>query len=158
MITAVYPGSFDPFTLGHLDVVRRIAPLFDRVVVSVVTNIEKTFMFTQEDRMELIRRSVAEYPNVEVDCAETLIAEYVKQFENPVLIKGLRSHVDYEYETTMAVFNRNLDPRLETFFITADQRYTFLSSTAVRQLIMFGADLSEYVPECVADHINKNWR
>lgn len=158
MITAVYPGSFDPFTLGHLDVVRRIAPLFDRVVVSVVTNIEKTFMFTQEDRMELIRQAVAEYPNVEVDCAETLIAEYVKKFENPVLIKGLRSHVDYEYETTMAVFNRNLDPKLETFFITADQRYTYLSSTAVRQLIMFGADLSDYVPKNVADHINKNWR
>lgn len=158
MITAVYPGSFDPFTLGHLDVVRRIAPLFDRVVVSVVTNIEKTFMFSMDERMELIGQSVAEFANVEVDCAETLIAEYIKKFEKPVLIKGLRNHVDYEYEATMAVFNRHLDPALETFFITADQRYTYLSSTAVRQLIMFGADLTDYVPNPVADFINKNWR
>lgn len=158
MITAVYPGSFDPFTLGHLDVVCRIAPLFDKVVVSVVTNVEKTFMFSQEERIELIRQSVAEYPNVEVDCAETLIAEYITKFENPVLIKGLRNHLDYEYEATMAVFNRHLSGKLETLFITADQRYTYLSSTAVRQLIIYGADLTDYVPKPVADHINKNWR
>lgn len=161
MITAIYPGTFDPITLGHMDIINRISRIFDRLVVSVVMNIEKTPLLDVDERVELIRKCTAHLPNVEVDSSVELLAEFAKKYENPVVIKGLRNHVDYEYETTMAVFNRRLDPKLESFFITADQKYTFVSSTAVRQLAMYGADLTEYVPPEVAEAIGKKmqeWR
>lgn len=161
MITAIYPGTFDPITLGHMDIINRISRIFDRLVVSVVMNIEKTPLLDVDERVELIRKCTAHLPNVEVDSSVELLAEFSKKYENPVVIKGLRNHVDYEYETTMAVFNRRLDPKLESFFITADQKYTFVSSTAVRQLAMYGADLTEYVPPEVAEAIGKKmqeWR
>lgn len=161
MITAIYPGTFDPLTLGHMDVITRASRIFDRLVVSVVMNVAKNPLFDIQERVELIRASVAHLPNVEVDSSVELLAEFARKFDNPVVVKGLRNHVDYEYETTMAVFNRRLDPRLETFFITADQKYTYVSSSAVRQLAAYGADLSEYVPEPVAEAITKkiqNWR
>lgn len=161
MITAIYPGTFDPITLGHMDIINRISRIFDRLVVSVVMNIEKTPLLDIDERVELIRKCTAHLPNVEVDSSVELLAEFAKKYENPVVIKGLRNHVDYEYETTMAVFNRRLDPNLESFFITADQKYTYVSSTAVRQLAMYGADLTEYVPPEVAEAIGKKmqeWR
>lgn len=161
MITAIYPGTFDPITLGHMDIINRISRIFDRLVVSVVMNIEKTPLLDIDERVELIRKCTAHLSNVEVDSSVELLAEFAKKYENPVVIKGLRNHVDYEYETTMAVFNRRLDPKLESFFITADQKYTFVSSTAVRQLAMYGADLTEYVPTEVAEAIGKKmqeWR
>lgn len=155
MITAIYPGTFDPITLGHLDIIRRAARIFDKLVVSVVMNIEKTPLFDIDERVELIRRVVADIPNVEVDCSIELLADFARKYENPVIIKGLRNHIDYEYETTMAVFNNKLNPQLETFFITAKLEYTYVSSTAVRQLAAYGADLSDYVPKIVADEITK---
>lgn len=155
MITAIYPGTFDPITLGHLDIIRRAARIFDKLVVSVVMNIEKTPLFDIDERVELIRRVVADLPNVEVDCSIELLADFARKYENPVIIKGLRNHIDYEYETTMAVFNNKLNPQLETFFITAKLEYTYVSSTAVRQLAAYGADLSDYVPKIVADEITK---
>ncbi len=155
MITAIYPGTFDPITLGHLDIIRRTARIFDRLVVSVVMNIEKTPFFDIDERVELIRRVVADLPNVEVDSSIELLADFAKRYENPVIVKGLRNHIDYEYETTMAVFNNKLNPQLETFFITAKLEYTYVSSTAVRQLAAYGADLSDYVPKIVADEITK---
>lgn len=161
MITAIYPGTFDPITLGHMNIIERAASIFDKLVVSVVMNVEKKPLFEIDERMELIKNAVAKFPNVQVDCSIELLADYVKQFENPIVIKGLRNHVDYEYETTMAVFNKKLNPRLETFFITASQEFTYVSSTAVRQLAMYGSDLSEYVPAEVADAITEktqNWR
>ena len=161
MITAVYPGTFDPITLGHLDIIERTAKLFSEVVVSVVMNVEKKALFDIEDRMELIRVATKHIPNVKVDCSLELLADFVRKYENPIVIKGLRNLVDYEYETTMAVFNNKLNPNLETFFITANQKYTYVSSTAVRQLAMYGADLSDYVPTEVAEAIikkNTNWR
>lgn len=161
MITAIYPGTFDPITLGHMDIINRISRIFDRLVVSVVMNIEKTPLLDIDERVELIRKCTAHLPNVEVDSSVELLAEFAKKYENPVVIKGLRNHIDYEYEATMAVFNRRLDPNLESFFITADQKYTYVSSTAVRQLAMYGADLTEYVPPEVAEAIGKKmqeWR
>ena len=153
MITAIYPGTFDPITLGHLDIITRASKLFDKLVVSVVMNIEKTPFFDIDERVELIKKVVSELPNVEVACSIELLADFAKQYENPVIIKGLRNHIDYEYETTMAVFNKKLNPQLETFFITAKLEYTYVSSTAVRQLALYGADLSDYVPKVVADEI-----
>lgn len=155
MITAIYPGTFDPITLGHLDIIRRTAGIFDKLVVSVVMNIEKTPLFEIDERVDLIRRVVAEFPNVEVSSSIELLADFARQYENPVIIKGLRNHIDYEYETTMAVFNKKLNPRLETFFITAKLEYTYVSSTAVRQLAAYGADISDYVPKIVSDEIDK---
>ena len=153
MITAIYPGTFDPITLGHLDIITRASKIFDRLVVSVVMNIEKTPFFDIDERVELIKKVVSELPNVEVACSIELLADFAKQYENPVIIKGLRNHIDYEYETTMAVFNKKLNSQLETFFITAKLEYTYVSSTAVRQLALYGADLSDYVPKVVADEI-----
>lgn len=155
MITAIYPGTFDPLTLGHMDIIRRVSKIFDKLIVSVVMNIEKTPLFDIEERVDLIKRAVCDYPNVEVSSSIELLADFAKQYENPMIIKGLRNHVDYEYETTMAVFNKKLNPQLETFFITANIEYTYVSSTAVRQLAMYGADLSDYVPKIVADEIRE---
>ncbi|NCB73733.1 MAG: pantetheine-phosphate adenylyltransferase [Clostridia bacterium] len=153
MITAIYPGTFDPITLGHLDIITRASKIFDKLVVSVVMNIEKSPFFDIDERVDLIKKVVAELPNVEVTSSIELLADFAKQYENPVIIKGLRNHIDYEYETTMAVFNKKLNPLLETFFITAKLEYTYVSSTAVRQLALYGADLSDYVPKVVADEI-----
>ena len=158
MVTAIYPGTFDPLTLGHLDIIDRAARLFDRLVVSVVMNIEKTPMFEVNERVDLIRKVVSDYPKVEVDSSLELLADYVRQFENPVLIKGLRNSYDYEYETVMAAFNKKLNPRLETFFISASPQYIYLSSSAVRQLAMYGADLSDYVPKQGADAVDEKFR
>lgn len=161
MITAIYPGTFDPITLGHLDIINRISRLYEKVVISVVMNVEKKPLFDIEERMELIRKVVRDLPNVEVSCSIELLADFARNYENPVVIKGLRNHIDYEYETTMAVFNKKLNHNLETFFITANQKYTYVSSTAVRQLALYGSDLSEYVPSDVAAAIVQkieNWR
>lgn len=161
MITAIYPGTFDPPTLGHMDIIERISKVFDRVVVSVVMNVEKSPLFDIDQRVELIKSCVSHFSNVEVDSSIQLLVEFARQYENPVIVKGLRNHIDYEYETTMSVFNNKLDPGIETFFITANQKYTYVSSTAVRQLAMYGVGLTDYVPAPVADAISKktqNWR
>ena len=158
MVTAIYPGTFDPITLGHLDIIERASKIFDRLIVSVVMNVEKTPMLEIDERVELIKKVVSANPKVEVDCSLELLADYAKQFENPVIIKGLRNSYDYEYETVMAAFNNKLNPQLETFFISASAKYIYLSSSAVRQLAMYGADLSEYVPEQVADALDQKLR
>ena len=158
MITAIYPGTFDPITLGHLDIIDRASKIFDRLVVSVVMNPDKHTLFEIDERVELIKKVVADYPNVEVSSSIELLADFARQYDNPVIIKGLRNHIDYEYETTMAVFNKKLNPQLETFFITAKLEYTYVSSTAVRQLALYGADLSDYVPKVVEDEIKNKYQ
>ena len=148
MRTAICPGSFDPITLGHLNIIRRAAAIFDQVVVCVTVNSGKTSpMFTNEEKIDMVRRAVAKYPNVIVDSCSILLAEFVRKYENPVLIKGLRAASDFDYEFQMDLINKRINPELETMFLTADQRYTFLSSSIVREMARYGADLKGLVPD-----------
>jgi len=156
MTTALYPGSFDPITLGHLNIIRRASKVFDKVVVCVMVNSEKKPMFTIEERMELVRRVTSRLPNVEVATTNALLAEYAKQYEGAVLVKGLRAVSDFDYELQIALINKKMNPDLETVFLPASEKYTFLSSTAAKEMAAYGADLSEFVPkEIIQDVIEK---
>ncbi len=157
MKTAIYPGSFDPVTLGHLNIIRRAASIFDKVVVCVMKNSEKKPMFTIEERMELVRKVTERFGNVEVATTDMLLAEYAKQHEGAVIVKGLRAVSDFDYEFQIALINKKMNPELETVFLTASEKYTFLSSTAVKEMARYGADLSEFVPvEIMQDVIDKS--
>lgn len=157
MKTALYPGSFDPITLGHLNIIRRAANVFDKVVVCVMKNSEKRPMFDIEERMELVRRVTARLGNVEVATTDMLLAEYAKQYEGAVIVKGLRAVSDFDYEFQIALINKKMNPDLDTVFLTASEKYTFLSSTAVKEMARYGADLSEFVPvEIIGDVIDKS--
>lgn len=148
MRTAVCPGSFDPITLGHLNIIRRASRIFDRVVVLIAVNSGKTApMFSVEERLDMVRRAVSRYPNVSVDSSDTLLADYVRQYEGAVLVKGLRAASDFDYEFQMDLINKNINPQLETMFLTASGKYTFLSSSVVREMARYGADLSGLVPD-----------
>ncbi|WP_191380050.1 pantetheine-phosphate adenylyltransferase [uncultured Flavonifractor sp.] len=154
MKTAIYPGSFDPITLGHLNIIKRAAVCFDKLIVCVMVNSEKVNrgLFTEAERVELIRRVVAKLPNVEVDSSSTLIAEYARQKKACTLVKGLRAVSDYENELQMALINRKLNPRLETMFLPSSAKYTYVSSSMVKEMASYGADLSDFVPrEIIAD-------
>lgn len=154
MKTAIYPGSFDPITLGHLNIIKRAAVCFDKLTVCVMVNSEKVNrgLFTEAERVELIRRVVAKLPNVEVDSSSTLIAEYARQKKACTLVKGLRAVSDYENELQMALINRKLNPRLETMFLPSSTKYTYVSSSMVKEMASYGADLSDFVPrEIIAD-------
>ena len=158
MKTAIYPGSFDPVTLGHLNIIKRAAQCFDRVIVCVMVNSKKHGLFTPEERVELIRRVVAKLPNVEADCSSTLIAEYARQKRACTLVKGLRAVSDFEQEVQMAVINRKLNPRLETMFLASSDKYTYLSSTVVKEMARYGADLGEFVPREIVDDVDRKMR
>lgn len=154
MKTAIYPGSFDPITLGHLNIIKRAAVCFDKLIVCVMVNSEKVNrgLFTPEERVELIRRVVAKLPNVEADCSSTLIAEYARQKRACTLVKGLRAVSDYENELQMALINRKLNPRLETMFLLSSPKYTYVSSSMVKEMARYGAELSDFVPrEIIGD-------
>ena len=162
MSIAICPGSFDPITLGHLNIIRRTAKIFDRVVVAVLYNANKPNpMFTVEEKVDMVRRAVARYPNVTVDSSSGLLAEYAKQYEGAVIVKGLRAASDFEYEFQMNQINKRLNPALETMFLTASEKYTFISSSTVREMAVYGADLSGLVPNEIIEDIERKaklWR
>lgn len=156
MKTAVYPGSFDPVTSGHLNIIRRAANIFDKLIVCVMVNAGKNPMFTLEEREELIRRVTLDLPNVEVDCSNELLADYCKRRGSCVIVKGLRAGSDFENEFQMALVNRKLNPDLDTMFLTADSQYMYLSSSTVKELGKYGADLADFLPEeIIPDFQNK---
>ena len=147
MKTAIYPGSFDPVTSGHLNIIRRAASIFDKLIVCVMVNAGKNPMFTLSERVELIRRVTEDLPNVEIDCSNELLAEYARRKESCVIIKGLRAVSDFESEFQMAMINHKLNPELDTMFLTAEHQYTYLSSSMVKELASYGADLTDFLPE-----------
>ena len=146
MKIAIYPGSFDPITSGHLNIIQRAAKIFDKLIVCVMVNAGKKPMFTQEERVDLIRRVTAEIPNVEVDFSGDLLAEYAKRKGSCVIIKGLRAGSDFENEFQMALINHKINPDLDTMFLTAESQYMYLSSSTVKELGSYGVDLSDFLP------------
>lgn len=162
MSIAICPGSFDPITLGHLNIIRRTAQIFDEVIVLIAINSSKSFpMFTIEEREDMARRAVSRYPNVRVDTSSGLLAEYARQHEGAVVVKGLRAASDFEYEFQMNLINKKINPELETMFLTSSEKYTFLSSSIVREMAKYGADLTGLVPNEIIEDIQnkaKQWR
>jgi len=147
MKIAIYPGSFDPVTSGHLNIIRRAANIFDKLIVCVMVNAGKRPMFSQEERVELIRRVTGDLSNVEVDCSAELLAEYAKRKGSCVIVKGLRAGSDFENEFQMALINHKINPELDTMFLTAESQYMYLSSSTVKELGSYGVDLSDFLPE-----------
>ena len=147
MKIAIYPGSFDPVTSGHLNIIRRAAQIFDRLIVCVMVNAGKKPMFTQEERVALIRRVTSDIPNVEVDCSDELLADYAKRKGSCVIVKGLRAGSDFENEFQMAMINRKINPDLDTMFLTSEHQYMYMSSSTVKELGHYGVDLSDFLPE-----------
>ena len=162
MRIAICPGSFDPITLGHLNIIRRCSKIFDRVVVCIMVNSTKTTpMFSLDERADMVRRAVSKYPNGTVATSDGRLAEYARQYESAVVVKGLRAASDFEYEFQMDLINKNINPELETMFLTASGKYTFLSSSVVREMARYGADLTGLVPDEIRDDIErkaKQWR
>lgn len=152
MKVAIYPGSFDPITSGHLNIIRRAANIFDRLIVCVMVNSSKNPMFTLEERVDLIRRVTNDIPNVEVDGSSELLAEYAKRKGSCVIVKGLRAGSDFENEFQMSLINHKINPNLDTMFLTAEHQYMYLSSSTVKELGVYGVDLSDFLPqEIIAD-------
>lgn len=147
MKIAVYPGSFDPVTSGHLNIITRAAQLFDKVIVCVMVNAGKNPMFSLAERVELIRKVTKELSNVEVDSSDELLAEYARRKGCCTIIKGLRAGSDFENEFQMALINRKINPELDTMFLPAEHQYMYMSSSVVKELAAFDADLSDFLPE-----------
>ena len=147
MKIAIYPGSFDPITSGHLNIIRRAASIFDRLIVCVMVNGTKQPLFSLEERVQMIRDVVDDIPNVEVDFSKDLLAEYAKQKGSCVIVKGLRAGSDFENEFSMAIINHKINPNLDTMFLTAEHQYMYLSSSTAKELAGYDVDLSEFLPE-----------
>ena len=147
MSIAVYPGSFDPCTNGHLDIIDRSAQLFDKVIVAVLTNSSKTPVFTVSERIELLKTATADYSNVEVCSFSGLLVDFLRKIDVKVVIKGIRAVSDFEYEFQMALTNKAVYPELETLFMHSSQEYMFLSSSVVREVAKYGGSLTGLVPE-----------
>ena len=155
MKIAVCPGSFDPVTKGHLDIIQRASKLFDRVIVVVMSNASKSPLFNQVERMGLLQRAIdaAGIDNVVVDCYDGLLADYVKQHNATAIVKGLRAMSDFEYEFQMALTNRKIYPDAETVFLTTAAENMYLSSSLVKQVAQLGGDISDFVPSCILNDI-----
>ena len=146
---AVYPGSFDPITNGHIYIAERAAAIFDEVIVSVLVNERKSGVFTISERCEMARESLKHVNNIRIDSFNGLLVDYVRQQEASVIIRGLRAMSDFEYEFQMALMNRQLAPEIETFFIVTDPKYSYVSSSSVREIFHFGGTINGVVPQNV---------
>ncbi|MGN1030995.1 MAG: pantetheine-phosphate adenylyltransferase [Butyricicoccaceae bacterium] len=155
MRIGVYPGSFDPPTMGHLDIIRRAAGLFDRLIVAPMVNGSKQSKFTMEEKADFLRRMTAELPNVEVEAFGGLLADYIRERGACAIVKGLRAVSDFEYEFQMALANKKLNNDLDTVFLMTNQEYLYLSSTIVRDIARHGGDITGLVPEEIREDVIK---
>jgi pantetheine-phosphate adenylyltransferase len=157
--TAVFPGSFDPLTFGHVDIITRSAEIFDKVIVGVLYNPSKNLLFTQEERVALIEKQFEKYKGrIEVVSFSGLLVEFVQSIKSRVIVRGLRAISDFDYEAQMALVNRKLAPHIETFFLTAREEHSYISSTVVKQVAMLGGDVSNMVPPVVAKALTKKYQ
>lgn len=150
MAKAVYPGSFDPVTYGHLDVIRRASVLFDEIIIGVLHNYRKSPLFSAEERVNILKEVTKDIPNITIKAFEGLSVDFVRDCQAQVIVRGLRAITDFEYELQMAQTNRILEPRIDTMFLTTSLEYAYLSSTTVKEVALFGEDISKFVPPYVA--------
>ena len=156
-VIAVYPGSFDPVTNGHLDLIERGSKIFHRLIVGVLRNQDKEPMFDLDERLAMLRETTAAWPNVEVDSFHGLLADYARQKEARVILRGIRAVSDYEYELQMALMNRKLEPQVETVFMLPGEAYSFLSSRLVREVARLGGSLRGLVPPAAEERLKKKF-
>ena len=152
-ITAIYPGTFDPITNGHVDIISRAAKLFGRVIVAVAVNRDKAPLFSLEERVYLVEQVTEPFANVKVLGFDTLLVNCAKEVEASVILRGLRAVSDFEYEFQLAGMNRRLSPELETMFLTPAEQYEFISSSMIREIAKLGGDVSSFVPDIVRQHL-----
>lgn len=155
MLTAIYPGSFDPITNGHLDIINRTRNLYDELYVVINENLNKKTFFTIEERKRLVEECIKDMPNVKVVVTSALTVDVARELKASVIIRGLRMVSDFEYELQMSSFNRILNKDVETVFIMADHNYSFLSSSSVKEIVKFNGDVSKFVPKCVEEALIK---
>ena len=159
MKIAVYPGSFDPLTSGHMDLIERSARLFDRVIVAILTNPDKVPLFTVDERLESLRENAgARFPNVEIDVFSGLLVDYAALKHANVIVRGIRAISDYEYEFQMALMNRRLEPRIETVFMMPAENYSYLSSRLVKEIARLGGSITGLVPESVERRLKERFK
>ena len=155
MRLAIYPGSFDPITNGHIDFIARAASLFDEIIVAAATNDSKQTLFSMEERLELLRQVTARFKNVQVDCFEGLLVEFARQKGAAAVVRGLRAISDFEFEFQMALMNRKLEPTVETVFLTPREEYTYVSSRIVKEIARLGGKVDSLVPEPVVEALKR---
>ncbi len=153
MKTAIYPGSFDPVTYGHIDIIKRASKLFDRLILGVLVNKAKTPLFSADERVSMLKTVTADIPNVEVLCYDGLMVDFARECGVTAVVRGLRAVTDFEYELQMAQMNSALNDDIETVFLTTSTEYAYLSSSNVREVASFGGDISRFVPPYVADKV-----
>lgn len=150
MKIGIYPGSFDPVTNGHIDIIRRSAKLVDTLIVAILRNTNKNSLFSEEERIKLLRDSCSDIENLEIECFSGLLVDFAKEKQANLIIRGLRALTDFEYEFQMAQMNKQLYSEIETIFLVTDVKYSFLSSSAVKEVAKFGGGISDFVPDVVA--------
>jgi pantetheine-phosphate adenylyltransferase len=155
MKVAIYPGSFDPITNGHLDILKRAANIVDRLIVAVIRNPEKKAKFSLKDRVKMLRETLKEYNNVGIESFDGLLVDFARQKKATIIIRGLRAVSDFDYEFQMALTNRKMAPEIETLFLMTDYKYSYLSSSFVKQIAHLGGDVSEMAPQPVAKRLKK---
>ena len=158
MLKAIYPGSFDPVTLGHMDIIKRSSKIVDELIVGVLKNNAKTPLFSVEERVKMLREATKELENVQVVEFEGLLVDFAKEMDAKVVIRGLRAITDFEYELQMTQTNHKLEPDVETLFLTTSIEYSFLSSTTVKEVAAFGGDITQFVPEVVVKAIEEKMK